>query len=171
MHDQQRFLNSFLPEEANLRAFVGSLVRDRLAREDLMQDIALTLWEKFIDYNSDYSFGAWARGIAINKVRQYCERSSRQTLSFSPETIQAIADAFTALEQRRPLAGHALNECLLKLPEKSRRILKLRYSESHTVPQIASILGAHEAMIYKALARLRERLRKCVEHWLSLQGG
>jgi DNA-directed RNA polymerase specialized sigma24 family protein len=47
--DQPYFLKLFLPAEADLRALIGSLVRDRQAREDLLQDITLTLWEKIAD--------------------------------------------------------------------------------------------------------------------------
>jgi RNA polymerase sigma-70 factor (ECF subfamily) len=165
--DQRYFLSLFLPSQSNLRTFVGSLVRDRQAREDLLQDIALTLWEKLPEYDRRVPFGVWARGVAANKVRQYWDRLGRRPVSFSPEVVQAIADAFTAVERHPTETADALAECLKQLPEKLRHLLDLRYTESHSIKEIASMIGGAEMAIYKALARLRDRLRKCVEHRLS----
>jgi DNA-directed RNA polymerase specialized sigma24 family protein len=57
-----------------------------------------------------------------------------------------------------------------EVPDKLRRLLNLRYTESHSIKEIAALVGGAEMAIYKALARLRDRLRKCVELKLSLKG-
>ena len=170
MGEQKHFLELFLQAEADLRAFVGSLVRDRQSRDDLVQDVALTLWNKFAEYHTDQPFGAWARGIAMNRVRQFWEKSSRSPAPFSPRAMQAIADAFAKLERKSPAAVDALEECLQAVPEKSRRILQMRYVESRSIVEISAFAGIAVAAAYKALARLRERLRDCVEHRLLSQG-
>jgi RNA polymerase sigma-70 factor (ECF subfamily) len=112
----------------------------------------------------------WARGVATNKVRQYWERLGRRPVCFSPEVVQAISDAFAAVERHPTEAADALAECVKEVPEKLRRLLNLRYTESRSIKEIASMVGGAEMAIYKALARLRERLRKCVERRLSVPG-
>jgi RNA polymerase sigma-70 factor, ECF subfamily len=163
MADQALFLELFLQAEPNLRAFVGSLVRDRQARDDVFQEVALILWNKFGEYANDRSFGAWARGIAVNKVRQHWERTSRSPAPFSPRAMQAVSDAFAKLERRSPAAFDALEECLQSVPAKSRRLLQMRYVESRSIEDISAFAGVAVAAAYKVLARLRGRLRGCVE--------
>jgi RNA polymerase sigma-70 factor (ECF subfamily) len=170
MVDQRYFLRMFLPVQPNLRAFVGSLVRNRQAREDLLQDIALTLWEKMSEYDEGASFSAWARAIAANKVRQHWDKVGRRPVCFSPEVVQAISDAFATVDKHPTDAADALAQCLKEVPDKLRRLLELRYNDSHSIKEIASIVGGAEVAIYKALARLRGRLRECVERRLSVKG-
>jgi RNA polymerase sigma-70 factor, ECF subfamily len=171
MADQGHFLELFLQAEADLRAFVGSLVRDRQARDDVFQEVALTLWNKFAEYCPDRPFGAWARGVAINKVRQFWERSSRSPAPFSPRAMQAISDAFSTLERGSPAAFEDLEACLQSVPEKSRRLLQMRYVESQSIEEISTFAGVAVAAAYKVLARLRERLRDCVERRLKSHEG
>lgn len=64
MADRDAFLMLLLRNEAELRAFTGSLVRDRETREDIFQEVALALWQQADRYDPQRPFGAWARGIA-----------------------------------------------------------------------------------------------------------
>src|SRR5947209_8271641 len=114
------FMALFLRHQAELKAFIGSLVRDRHARDDLLQEVALVLWEKFSAYDPGRSFGAWARGIAANKVMQRWEKAGRLPLPFAPAAIQALLDAFERTEASTSAHGVALERCLEDLPEKSR---------------------------------------------------
>ena len=47
MDPQNEFLTLFLEHQVGVRAFIGSLVRDRHTRDDLFQEVALTLWHEF----------------------------------------------------------------------------------------------------------------------------
>jgi RNA polymerase sigma-70 factor (ECF subfamily) len=170
MSEQSRFLRLFLQGEGDLRAFVGSLIRNRQDRDDVFQDIVVVLWEKFGEYRADESFGAWARGVAVNKVRQYWQRSKRQMAPLSPAAIDALADAFGRLEQPRAAALDALEECMRRVPQKSIQLLRLRYDDALSMEKIATSSGTGVAAVYKALARLRSRLRDCVERRLLARG-
>src|SRR5947209_8679153 len=44
MDDRGEFLTLFLRHQTDLRAFIGSLLRDRHARDDVFQEVALALW-------------------------------------------------------------------------------------------------------------------------------
>ena len=66
MHPE--FLHFFNQCAADLRAYIGSVVRDVHAREDVFQDVSRTLWQSFDQYDPERSFGAWARGVATRKM-------------------------------------------------------------------------------------------------------
>jgi len=112
------FLRLFLRHQGDLRAFLGSVVRDRAAAEDLFQEISLVLWESFAHYDPARPFGAWARGIAVKKVLQGREKTRRLPLSFSPQAIQAVVDAYDRTERLAPDPTH-LRDCISKLPPRS----------------------------------------------------
>jgi RNA polymerase sigma-70 factor (ECF subfamily) len=161
------FMTLFLRHQAEVKAFIGSLVRDRHASDDVFQEVALVLWERFPAYDRGRSFGAWARGIAAKKVMQRWERDGRQPLPFAPHTIQALLDAFERTEASTSAHGEALERCLEVLPAKSRQLLALRYEEALSLGQIAQRVGSTLDAVHKALSRLRARLQECVEQRLA----
>jgi RNA polymerase sigma-70 factor (ECF subfamily) len=171
MDRHEEFLRLFLKHQADVRAFIGSLVRDRHAREDVFQEVALVLWQEFARYDPNRSFGAWARGIAAKKLLQRWERVGRAPVSLAPEAIQAVLEAYDRTEDTASARAEALQECLERLPEKSRRLLALRYEQSLKLSQIAQHLNATLDAVHKALSRLRTRLQRCVERRLAAEGG
>lgn len=161
------FLTLFLRHQVGVRAFIGSLVRDPHAREDLFQEVALVLWQEYPRYDPARPFGAWARGIAANKVLQRWHREARLPVPFAPEAIQALLDAFDRTEAAESARAEALQLCLEQLPERSRRLLDLRYGESLKLGQIAERVHSTLDAVHKALSRLRAALQLCVHRRLE----
>jgi RNA polymerase sigma-70 factor (ECF subfamily) len=170
MDQHADFLKKFLQCEADLRAFVGAIVRDVHAREDLLQEIALTLWECFGRYDPCRPFAAWARGIAAKKLLERWHQGRRTPVPFSPEAVGRLAEAAERIASRPSPGFDALEHCLDKLPEKSRRLLALRYSREEPVEAIAGEFRVGCDAIYQALSRLRRRLRECMTRYLAGQG-
>jgi RNA polymerase sigma-70 factor (ECF subfamily) len=164
---QNEFLPLFLAHQVGIRAFIGSLVRDRHTRDDVFQDVALTLWHEFARYDRTRPFGAWARGIAANKVLQRWDKDRRLPVPFAPEAVAALLDAYERTEADELLHADALQRCLEQLPERPRRLLALRYEQSLKLAQVAEHLGTTLDAAHKALARLRQRLQECIEQRLA----
>ena len=171
MDDRNTFLRTLLAHEADLRAFIGSLVRDRHAREDVFQDVAVTLWRQADRYDPARSFGAWARGVAANKILQRRREDLRFPVVFLPETIQAVLQAFDRTEHDAPGRPEALAECLKQLPEEPRRLLALKYEEDLHADQIAQRVGRTLDAVYRALSRIRAALEECVRRRMASEGG
>ncbi len=172
MDPHEEFLGLLLRHQNELRVFVGALVRDVHACDDLLQEIALVLWREFERYDRSRSFGAWARGVAAKKLLQRWEKLGRIPIPFSPEAIRAIVDAF---ERREPQAGpqaETLRSCLERLPPRSRRLVDLRYQEAQGLAAIAQQTNSSLDAVHKALVRIRQQLRECVQQRLvELNGG
>jgi RNA polymerase sigma-70 factor (ECF subfamily) len=169
MDSQADFLTRFLHSEAEIRAFVGSVVRDVHAREDLVQEIAITLWRRFDSYDPERPFGAWARGIAAKKLMECRTQSQRTPVPFSPAAIQMIVEAAERAETSPTLSLEALEHCIGGLPDEYRRLLALRYTQGRSVDSIAAELNRTADSIYQALSRLRRRLRDCMQRRLATQ--
>ena len=156
------FLHFFRKAETDLRAFIGSVIRDPHAREDIFQEVSRTLWQKFDDYDLSRSFGAWARGIASRKILEARRRSARFPLLFPPETVEAIAEAFDESDEPAAAREAALKLCLDALPPRSRQILMARYDGRQPCEQIARSTGSSLKAIHQTLSRLRRALHTCI---------
>jgi RNA polymerase sigma-70 factor (ECF subfamily) len=167
---QAEFMAHFERHQEDMRAVIGSMVRDPHAREDIFQDVALVLWKKFDEYDGIHSFGAWARGIAVRKVLQSFDRGRRTPLPMNPETIEAVLTAFDETEPEDDEFAErkeALRHCIGQLPEKSRSLLDLRYEQELKLHEVAARVGGTLDAAHKALSRIRDRLQDCVQNELA----
>jgi RNA polymerase sigma-70 factor (ECF subfamily) len=162
----ERFLGLFLRHQADLRAFLGSVLRDRSAVDDVFQETALVLWKKFGEYDPARPFGAWARGVAAHKVLQ--ERARRVPLAFSPAAVRAVAAAFDRAPETADL--EPLRDCVSRLAERSRRLLALRYGESLKLGEIARRVGGTLDAVHKVLSRAREAVEDCLRRKAASEG-
>jgi RNA polymerase sigma-70 factor (ECF subfamily) len=165
-HDE--FLPFFLAHQGDLRAFIGALIRDAQTREDIFQNVALTLWESFDRYDRDRSFGAWARGIAARKVLHEHRSNSRFPLVFPPEAIQSVLDAYDRTEVPEGPRRVALRECMDRLPARTKEILTLRYDQDLSGDSIAVRLGSTVDAVHQVLSRTRNSLADCIRRRLAL---
>jgi RNA polymerase sigma-70 factor, ECF subfamily len=163
-HDD--FLLNFLRCEADLKAFIGSLVRNPHLRADVFQEVALALWRQIDAYDPSRPFGAWARGIAAKKVLQMRDKDARFPVAFSPETIEAVLQAYDRTDA--DYRADALRECVRLLPEKARRLLEQRYEQNLPCDEIARASGATVEAVYQNLSRIRGRLEECIRRRLGL---
>jgi RNA polymerase sigma-70 factor (ECF subfamily) len=170
MDAQEEYLKLLFGCELEIRAFIGSIVRGPHDRDDVFQEVALTLWKEFPRYDRSRSFAAWARGIASMKLMQRWDKTKRLPIVLSPEAIQAVSSAFDRSEEMSSGKAEALERCLDQLPEKSRQLLSLRYERSLKIEQIAHELQATLDAVYQSLSRLRTRLLDCVNRRLSAGG-
>ena len=64
---QQRFFSLFLRSEREIFRYVAALVPNVADAEDIVQQTAIALWEKFDAYDPAQPFTPWACRFALNK--------------------------------------------------------------------------------------------------------
>jgi RNA polymerase sigma factor (sigma-70 family) len=64
----------------------------------------------------------------------------------------------------------ALADCLDRLKEGDRSLLRLYYDEELTMPRIAEDQNRPVNTLYKALQRIRQSLRLCIDSRLASEG-
>ncbi|HPD16809.1 MAG TPA: sigma-70 family RNA polymerase sigma factor [Planctomycetota bacterium] len=171
MAERETFLRLLLQHETEVRAFVGSLVRDRHVREDVFQEVALALWAQFERYDVRRSFGAWARGIAANKILQRRHQDRRFPVTLSDTAVLSVLAAFDRTEEGNASSRlEALRECLQKVPEPARQLLALRYERGLPCAEIARQTRRTLDAVYQALSRLRSALEECIRRRLAAGG-
>jgi RNA polymerase sigma-70 factor, ECF subfamily len=143
-------------------AFVTSLVRDFQDRDEILQETAVAVMESFDRYDSSQSFMGWAIGIARNQVRLYFRRKSRERLAFDSDAVEALAQAFVESHAKDQRLDY-LTECVEGLEAKARELCRLRYERDLKPAAIGEQIGMGANAVAKALERIRERLRECIE--------
>jgi RNA polymerase sigma-70 factor (ECF subfamily) len=161
---QQRFLSLFLRSEKEVFRYVAALVPSVADAEDIVQQTALALWEKFDAYDPAQPFTPWACRFALNKARQWIERHQRwQTLlesGLAEDLTRRREELQPELDSRlRRLAG-----CLGKLPEEQRSLVEGYYFRREGVERLAESSGRTIAATYKMLQRIRHALQSCIEN-------
>lgn len=149
-------------------AFVASVVRDFRDREDVLQETALAVFDSIDAYDSQRPFNAWAIGVARNQVGLYLRRRKRDRLVFGDSTIATLEAAFGRSAASPKL--DFLPECMQQLKGRAREMCDLRYQEDLKPAAIAQRLGLKANAVSKALQRIREQLRLCIESKAAVEG-
>ena len=152
-------------------SFVSAMVRDYSARDDLMQDIAIAVLESFDRYDPSQPFAAWAIGVARNQVRLYFRTLHRDRLRFSDSIIDLLSEDFSKISTSELHRLEYLQTCVDKLDARAKELCQARYSENQKPAQIAQWLGGSPNGVAKALQRIREQLKDCIQRHVQLDGG
>ncbi len=153
-------------------AFLTSVVRDFRDRDDVLQDVAVSVVESFDRWDSERPFVAWAMGIARNQVGLYLRRRrrDRQVLEFDPETVNSLAVAFSSVAEVGEPRLDFLHECLKLIEGRARTMCELRYQQDLKPAAIAEKIGMTANAVAKSLQRIREQLRDCIGQKDTAQG-
>jgi RNA polymerase sigma-70 factor (ECF subfamily) len=168
--DHRQFIGHFLREEPTLRAYLTAAVRDFDVVDDLLQEIGAVMWESFDRFDPRLPFRPWALGFARIQVLKWKQKIARSRKVFSDEALELLArtaaETGDEADSRRPW----LRECLERLGEHVRSVVKLRYLESLSIARTAERTGKSVAAIEMTLVRARRALRECVQRRISAAG-
>ncbi len=167
---QQRFLSLFLRSEREIFRYVAALVPKVTDAEDIVQQTAIALWEKFDAYDPAQPFTPWACRFALNKAKQWIERRKRWQILLEGGLAEELAQR---REELRPeIEGRLkhLEGCLGKLPDDQRSLVEGYYYHRTEIENLSESSGRSVAATYKALQRIRQSLLICVERAANPEG-
>ena len=129
--------------QRRLRGFCRVMLRDEVVAYDLAQDVFLKIWASRSKYRARGRFKEFLFIVARNTCRSYArKRAVYDLLGLSPG-IELQANAADAPEQEAQLRSIEL--ALLRLPERFRVPLTLRFVEGLDYAQIARVIGRTES--------------------------
>ena len=160
---QQRFLSLFLRSEREIFRYVAVLVPNVTDAEDIVQQTAMALWEKFDAYDLSQPFTPWACRFALNKAHQWIERRQRWQALLDHGLAEELVQRRQELQPEFELRLKHLERCLRKLPEEQRSLVEGYYYERVGIETLAERSSRSAAATYKMLQRIRHTLQQCVE--------
>ncbi len=167
--DQATFLKRFLPVETALRGYLLAVTRNPVETDELFQDVAVTLWRKFGDFDETRSFRAWAMGVASLEVLKRRQAFARSRIVFSDELVGQLAATAGDGADHEDFRRVHLASCIRKLPEKERTVVGMRFEMDLSLGEIASRIGKSVGAVEMMMVRIRRWLRACVEKSMALE--
>jgi RNA polymerase sigma-70 factor, ECF subfamily len=160
------------PLQARLLRQAVALAGDLNAAEDLVSETLVEAWKSLARYNKTCRFSTWLYAILLHRHRKSIRRAHSQPVALaglppleartldeqqanipSPELSPAEAAAQTEVFTR-------LNQCLELLPDKHREVIRLRFFEDASLPDMAAVLGCSVGTVKSRLHHALEKLRK-----------
>ena len=167
---QQRFLSLFLRSEREVFRYVAALVPNLADADDIVQQTALALWEKFDAYDPAQPFTPWACRFALNKTRQWIERRQRWQALLDNGLAEELARRREELLPELEVRLRHLEGCLGKLPNEQRSLVEGYYFRRDGIEALAASSGRTVAASYKMLQRIRHALQTCIENAARPEG-
>lgn len=166
---REEFAQCWLEAEPSVSAYVFASIAGFHDAEDLVQRIAQELARRFDEYDSIRPFVAWTLWIAKSRVIDFYRVQGRSQLVFSDELLHRLADTLAEQAEGRSHRREALEACLNELPEKSRRLLDLRYVDELSAAEVAGEIGSTSGSVRVLLSRVRTALADCIQRRLAAE--
>jgi RNA polymerase sigma-70 factor (ECF subfamily) len=159
MTDMMELIEPMIPA---LRRYARSLLRDRSAADDLVQDTlerTITRWHQRRD---DSNARTWVftilHNLAVNRLRQRDRRGYHMPIEDAAESSLAEAPP----QEDRVRHGELL-AALASLPEEQRSVLLLVSVEDLSYAEAAKVLDIPIGTVMSRLSRARDKLLKLME--------
>lgn len=164
----QRFVKLLTAYQSDMRAFITSLIPGSPHVDDILQETNVVLWQKRSQYDATREFLPWAFTIARYEVMHQRDRSKRDSkrLVFCDELVNLLSET-DAVDEKKEGTLRALDQCIARLTENHRSLIKERYTSGISLEKYAGSIGKSPVSLRVALHRVRQFLKCCVEETLQ----
>jgi RNA polymerase sigma-70 factor (ECF subfamily) len=135
--------------------------------EDLFQQVTITLWDRFNEFEPGTDFYAWACAVAKNKALNFFRARKRQRVYFSAELIDEIAKREQVQSELYEARLKALAACRQKLSPADQKLLAACYDNRLPVGTAAAEIGRPVGSVYTSLSRIRQALHACIKRAIA----
>jgi RNA polymerase sigma factor (sigma-70 family) len=159
---EQRFNALLAQHGASLARLAASYARAPGEREDLLQDIAMAIWQALPRFREESSERTFLFRIAHNRGISYIARRRPLIADLDEEmdVQDARPDPATALLNQQE--GERLLDAIRCLPVSHRQIVTLTL-EDMSYAEIAEVVGISESNVGARLTRARQMLRRLLQ--------
>ncbi|HZE98359.1 MAG TPA: sigma-70 family RNA polymerase sigma factor [Planctomycetota bacterium] len=166
MNDRMALLDGLVrAHQARLRAYLFSRTGDIDAADDLAQEVFLVVFRLIDQYDAARPAWPWLMGIARNELREHWRGVARDKVTDAIEAL-AAEQMLARDETEKPsdrLPMDALATCLSKLPEHSRELVRMIYTERINCAEAAKRLQQKAGAVRVTIHRIRRALAACVQ--------
>jgi RNA polymerase sigma-70 factor, ECF subfamily len=167
---QTQYIELLNESQGRLFAYLYAHVLNMADTEDLYQQVAMVLWEKYDQFTPGTDFGAWAIRVAEFTIKNFLRGKRRGKVFFSDDVMQRIVDRQSEMTPDSVAARtEALEKCLNRLSRNDRHLVERCYGSDAKIKDIAEDEGRSAGAIYTALCRIRQALLACIERTLAAE--
>jgi len=163
----EKFVRLLTAAQASIYAYILSLLPDREAARDILQETNVVLWRKHAQYRAGTNFTAWAFNIARHKVLSHRRDTARDRHLFDDALFDRLADRADADADLAAPLIRALEECVDELPPRQSELVRERYAVGGSVQTIAKSRGQSAGAVSVTLSRIRKALAECMDRKIA----
>jgi RNA polymerase sigma-70 factor, ECF subfamily len=150
-----------------ISAYISANVIDLHHAEDLVQEVAQIVAERFTTFDRSRSFVSWTLGIARNRILKYYRSRSRDRLVLSEAALRNLGDTMEHIAHEGEDRREALRNCLEGIHGRRREVLEMRYRQNASIIDISQHYGMSASAVSVMLHRVRTVLYGCVERHMA----
>ena len=166
--NEPEFVLLITRHQAAIYAYILTLIPDRVAAEDILQESNLVICRKSAEFKHGSNFKAWAFRIAYWQTMAHLKRVKRSGLvTLEPDVLELVASEAGEILDDFEGRHSALRSCLQKLPAGDASILLAHYQRGESLADISGRLGRSRDALKQVLLRIRRSLRTCIERRIA----
>jgi RNA polymerase sigma-70 factor (ECF subfamily) len=147
--------------------FIMSAIGDWNQADDIFQETMGVLWNKFDQFVFGTNFLSWALKVTHYQILSHIKKQTTQNKYFCQETIENIREIAVSSAYDSDESLKALRKCVKKLPEKSKKMLSLRYEDGASIQMIAQQIQQSVNTLYKSFQKIHYLLFQCIRKELE----
>ena len=162
-----QFIERYVECQSGLYRFIATLVPNRADAEELFQEASLTAWKIRDRFDPLREMSPWLCGIARNLVAAHYRQQKSRALTLDSDVVERLGqqqmEEDVVLRERE----RALNQCLEKLPDRQRDLVRQFYHSDQTIQSFSQTQGLSAEAVYKLMQRVRMALFECINQTLK----
>ncbi|MEY2725248.1 MAG: hypothetical protein RLZZ458_1115 [Planctomycetota bacterium] len=166
----EEFVRLFTTAQRALYLSILPLVHSPADAEEVLQEANIVILSKWSQFTPGSNFLAWCRAIARLEVFRFRRRNFHRVQLMDDDVMQLIADKIEEEPIDTERDRKILLECLGKLREQDRDLIRRRYAAGASGDQVAHQLGRPANSVYQSLGRIRRMLLECIRRRLASAG-
>ena len=161
---EKEILRFLIQSRERISAAAWLVVKDAHVAEDIFQNTVLKAVTKDVNFEAEAALFSWAFITARRDSLNWIRKHRRESVGFDEDILTLIHQDWQ--NDHLNIKGNrfeVLRDCMEELPQKSEKILRLRYFEGLSCGEIADSISITLDAVYKRISRIQNSLRKCVE--------
>ena len=158
-----QFAKLLVANDQDLRRYIGLFLHRRDDVEEVLQQTAVALWEKFSEFDPEREFLPWATRFAYFEVLNFRKQKARSRVFYSEDVMELIAEAHEELSEELRIRREQLQDCLDQLNPEDLQLLSRRYTDGTTIKSLSQQTGRTVKSLYRRLDRVRQLVTTCVD--------
>ncbi|MBT3865285.1 sigma-70 family RNA polymerase sigma factor [Candidatus Peregrinibacteria bacterium] len=168
LEDADNFAHIIAKYEKQLFVYIKRLTNiSNDDAEDILQEVFIKIYENLNDFDESLKFSSWIYRIAHNHTISSYRKNKKSSQDISLEDNEIIYDKLASElnlheETDKKLLAAKVKKLLLKLDEKYREVLILKYLEDKDYTEISNILKKPMGTIATLMNRAKAVFRKTI---------
>jgi len=163
----EEFIHLFTRHQRQLYLLILAQLGRLQEAEEALQETNVVILSKHHQFVPGTNFFAWAAQVAHYEVLKSRQKRQRDRLRFSDEFVDAVATEVESQVSDLELRREALQDCMGKLREKDRELIRKRYQPGASGRDEAENLGRPANSLYQSIGRIRRSLFECIRRRMA----